>query len=55
MPKTVVELSEVLQVRVSRPALDKIKKAAGEKQQSVAEYVRQAVYRQAGIIKAAAR
>jgi uncharacterized protein (DUF1778 family) len=51
MPKTDIELSEILQVRVSRSALDKIKRAAADKQQSIAEYVRQAVYVKAGVIR----
>jgi uncharacterized protein (DUF1778 family) len=51
MPKTDVELSEILQVRVSRAALASIKKAAQANALSVAAYVRQAIYREAGIIR----
>jgi len=51
MPKTDVELSEMLQVRVSPAALKKIKAEAKAQQVSVAAYVRSAVYRQAGIIR----
>ena len=51
MPKTGVELNEILQVRVSRAALAAIKKAAAAQALSVAAYVRQAIYRDAGIIR----
>jgi hypothetical protein len=51
MPKTDIELSEILQVRVSRAALAKIKKQAQDDQTSVAALVRKAVYRAVGIIR----
>jgi len=51
MPKTDIDLTEILQVRVSRAALKKIKEAAQAQQTSVAAYVRSAVYREAGVIR----
>lgn len=51
MPKTDVELNEILQVRVSRAALQAIKKAAAAKALSVAAYVRQTIYKDAGVIR----
>ena len=51
MPKTDIDLTEILQVRVSRAALKKIKDAAQAQQTSVAAYVRSAVYREAGVIR----
>jgi predicted DNA binding CopG/RHH family protein len=51
MPKTDIELTEILQVRVSYAALTAIKKAAQAQQMSVAAYVRQVVYRNVGMIR----
>jgi len=51
MPKTDIELTEILQVRVSRQALAAIKKHAQQKQESVAALVRSVVYKAVGIIR----
>ena len=51
MPKSDIELTEILQVRVSRAALAAIKKSAKDKQSSVAAFVRDALYRQIGLIR----
>lgn len=51
MPKTDIELTEILQVRVDRAALAAIKKAAKDQRTSVAAYVREAVYRHIGLIR----
>lgn len=51
MPKTDEDLSEILQVRVSRAGLDKLKKAAQQNALSLAAYVRQTIYRAAGVIR----
>jgi len=51
MPKTDEDLTEILQVRVSRDGLAKLKKAAAANALSLAAYVRQAIYRAAGMIR----
>lgn len=51
MPKTDEDLTEILQVRVSRDGLDKLKKAAKQNALSLAAYVRQTIYRAAGVIR----
>jgi len=51
MPKTDVELTEIVQVRVSKAALAAIKKAAQTKQWSVAQLVRDAIYTKIGLTR----
>ena len=45
MPKTRHELTEILQVRVSKEGKEAIEKAADEEQTSTAEFARRALYR----------
>jgi uncharacterized protein (DUF1778 family) len=45
MPKTRHELTEILQVRVSKEGKEAIEKAADEEQTTVAEFSRRALYR----------
>jgi uncharacterized protein (DUF1778 family) len=47
MPKTRQDLTEILQVRVSREGKVAIEKAADEEQTTVAEYARRALYQAA--------
>lgn len=47
MPKTRQELSEIVQVRVSKEAKEAIEKAADSEHTSVAEFARRALYRAA--------
>lgn len=47
MPKTRQELSEILQVRVSKEAKTAIEQAANAERTSVAEFARRALYRAA--------
>lgn len=47
MPKTRQELSEILQVRVSKEAKTAIEQAADAEHTSVAEFARRALYRAA--------
>jgi uncharacterized protein (DUF1778 family) len=45
MPKTRHELTEILQVRVSKEGKAALEKAADEEQTTVAEFARRALYR----------
>ena len=45
MPKTRNDLTEILQIRVSKEGKVAIERAADEQQTTVAEYSRQALYR----------
>lgn len=51
MPKTAIEMSEILQVRVSSAALEKIKKVAREQQTTVSALVRSSIYKTVGVIR----
>jgi len=52
MPKTRHELTEILQVRVSKEGKAAIEKAAGEEATTVAEFARRALYRASKFIVA---
>jgi uncharacterized protein (DUF1778 family) len=45
MPKTRHELTEILQIRVSKEGKAAIERAAGEEATTVAEFARRALYR----------
>jgi uncharacterized protein (DUF1778 family) len=51
MPKTRHELTEVLQVRVSKEGKAAIEKAADEEQSSVAEFTRRTLYQASKFIR----